>query len=122
MIQQVASSEQALIKTNMKPIQNHQRKTVLLLKTYTLEFEFDRHLKHMDSCQGMQSGLFVIPVGEFGTLEIFMHNNCLVKPDFSLFLQLQTSKLDRIWTEYDHISSLTNHQSTLLRFWLIYKA
>ena len=43
---QVASCEQAL-KTNRKQIQNHQSKTMLLFETYILEFEFDRHLKHM---------------------------------------------------------------------------
>ena len=55
---QVASCEQALIKTNKKPVQNHQSKTVLLFKTYTLEFDFDRHLEHMVSYQGMQSGFY----------------------------------------------------------------
>ena len=34
---QVESCEQALIKTNMKSIQNHQSKTMLLFETYTLE-------------------------------------------------------------------------------------
>ena len=41
---QVASSEQALIKTNREWIQNHQSKTMRLFKAYTLECEFDRHL------------------------------------------------------------------------------
>ena len=54
---QVASCEQVLIKTNKKIIQNHQSKTTPLFKTYTLEFEFDRHLEHMVSYQGMQSEL-----------------------------------------------------------------
>ena len=62
---QVSLSEQASIKTNRKPIQNHQSKTMLLFKTYALEFEFNRHLKHMVSYQGAQSGLPVC--GEFGT-------------------------------------------------------
>ena len=66
-----------MIKTSKKPIQNHQSKTVLLSKTYTLEFEFDRHLEHMISYQGMQSGLPVFLVGEFGAFEIFVQNNCL---------------------------------------------
>ena len=69
---QVASSEQALIKANRKPIQNHQSVTMPLFKTSTLGFEFDIHLEHMVSCQGVQSGLPVFPVGEFGTFEIFM--------------------------------------------------
>ena len=42
---QVALCEQALIKTNRKPFRNHQSKTMLLLKTYTLEFESDRYLE-----------------------------------------------------------------------------
>ena len=65
---QVASCEQALLKTNRKPFQNHQSKAMLLFKTYTLEFEFDIHLKHMVSYQGVQSGLPVFLVAEFGTL------------------------------------------------------
>ena len=69
---QVSLCEHTLIKTTRKPIQNHQSKTMLLFKTYTLEFEFDRHLEHMVSNQEMQSGPFVFPVGEFGTFEIFM--------------------------------------------------
>ena len=44
---------------------------MLLFKTYTLEFEFDGHLEHKVSCQGMQSGLPVFLVGEFVTFEIF---------------------------------------------------
>ena len=67
---QVTSFEQALI--NRKPIQNHQSKTMLLFKMYTLEFEFDRHLKHMVSYQRMQSELPMFLLGEFGTFEIFM--------------------------------------------------
>ena len=61
---QVALSEQPLMKTNRKPIQNQQSKTVLLFKTYTQEFEFRRHPEHMVSCQGMQNGLPVFHVGE----------------------------------------------------------
>ena len=69
---QVTSCEQALIKANKKPIQNHQSKIMLLFKSYTLGFEFDRHLEHMVSYQGMQSGLPVLLVDEFGTSQIFM--------------------------------------------------
>ena len=69
---QVTSFPQALIKPNNKLIQNHQSKTMLLLKTYTLEFEFDINLEHMVSYQGMQSGVSVFLVGDFGTFEIFM--------------------------------------------------
>ena len=68
---QVAPCEQALTKTNMKPIQKHQCKTLLLFETFALEFELDRHLKHILSYQGMQSGLPVFLVGEYGTLVIF---------------------------------------------------
>ena len=76
---QIASCEQALIKTNRKPIQNHQSKTMLLFKTYTLGFEFDRHLEHMVSYQGMQRGLPVFLVGEFGTFEISMQKRLFGK-------------------------------------------
>ena len=69
---QVASCEQALIETNRKPIQNHQSKMMLLFKTYTLEFEFDRHLEHMVSYQGMQIELLMLRFGEFGTFETFV--------------------------------------------------
>ena len=69
---QVAACEQALIKTNWKPIQSHQGKTLLLFKTFTLESEFDRHLEHMFSYQGMQSRLPVFLVGEFGTFVTFL--------------------------------------------------
>ena len=55
---QIALCKQALIKTNGKLIQKHQSKT-MLKKTHTLEFEFDRHLEHMVSYQGMRSGLAV---------------------------------------------------------------
>ena len=79
---QVASCEQALIKTNRKPIQK--RAKMLLSKTFTLEFEFDRHLEHMVSYQGMRSGLPVILVGEFGAFEIFMQNDCFAKLDFHI--------------------------------------
>ena len=74
---QVASYEQAfIIKTNRKPIQSHQSKTVSLFKTYTQQPEFDRHLEHMFSYRGMQMSL----VGEFGTFETFLcENDCLVK-------------------------------------------
>ena len=79
---QILSCEQALIKTNRKPIQNHQRKTLILLKTFTLEFEFDRHLKYIFNYQGMQRGFPVFLVGE---LDIFCKNDCLAKLDFLYF-------------------------------------
>ena len=41
------------MKTNRKPIQNQESKTVVLFRTCTLEFEFNRHLEHMVSYQGM---------------------------------------------------------------------
>ena len=56
-----------------------------LFKTYTLEFEFDRHLEHIVSYLGMQSGLPVFLVGEFGTFEVLGKNDCLVKLYSSYF-------------------------------------
>ena len=89
---QVALCDQALIKTNRKPIQNHQSKTMLLFKMYTLEFEFDRHLMHMVSYQGMQSELPLFLVGEFGAFEIFMQNDRFANPDFSYFSNRKRQK------------------------------
>ena len=37
-------------------------------------------------------------------------------------LQSLTSKIDHIWIDYDRILPFTDHKSTLLRFWYIYKA
>ena len=56
---------------------------MLLFKTHTLEFEFSRHLEHMVGYQGMQSGIPVLLVNEFGALETFVQNDCFAKPDFS---------------------------------------
>ena len=44
--------QSTVIKTNRKPIQM-QGKTLLLFKTNTLEFGFDRHLQHRASYHGM---------------------------------------------------------------------
>ena len=119
---QVASCEQALIKTSRKPIQNHQSKTMLHFKTLTLEFEFDRHLEHMFSCQGMQSGLPVFLVGEFGTfMIIFCKMIVWQSPTFRISLTTNI-EIDHIWAEYDHVLPFTNPKSTLLQFWFIYKA
>ena len=82
---EVASCKHASIKTNWKPVQNHQNKTMLLFKKYTLEFEFDRHLRHMVSYQGMQSGFPVFLVGELGTFEIFMQKRLFGKARFFIF-------------------------------------
>ena len=118
---QVASCEQALIKTNRKLIENLHSKTVLLFKTYTLEFEFDRHLKRMVSYQGMQNGLAVL-LSVNSALSRFL---CKMTVLQSLIFHISPtgniksrSYLDR----YDHILPFTNHKSTLLRFWFIYKA
>ena len=73
---QVASCRQTLIKTNWKPIQNRQSKTVFPFKAYTLDCKFDRHLEHMVSYQGIQGGLPVFLVGELGTFVSFMLNYC----------------------------------------------
>ena len=70
---------------------------MLLFKMYTLKFEFDRHLEHMVSYQGMQSGLPVFLVAEFGALEIFVQNDWLEKPDFHISGKVKNkSHLDRI--------------------------
>ena len=94
-----------LMKTNRKPIQNHQSETMFLFKMYTLESEFDRYLEHMASYQVMQKGLPVFLVGEFGTFsKIFMQKICgqnmiissylliadLPHLDSSLFIKLGT--------------------------------
>ena len=65
---------------------------MLTFKTYTLEFEQDRHLQHMVSNQGMQSGLPVFFVGEFGAFEVFMQNDCFAKSDFSCFSNWKRQK------------------------------
>ena len=52
---------------------------MLLFKTYTLDFEFDRHLEHMVRYQGMQSRLTMFLVGEFGAFQIFMQTDCFAK-------------------------------------------
>ena len=88
----VNQGEQVLIKTDKKTIQNYQSKTMFLFKMYTLEFEFDWHLEHMVSYQGLQSRLLVFLVGEFGTFEIFMQNDCLIKPDLSYFFNYKHQK------------------------------
>ena len=87
---QVASCGQAFIKTIRKLIQNHQTKTILLFKTFRLEFE--RHLEHMVSYQRMQIGLSVFLVGQFGAFEIIMQNNCSAKSDFSYFSNWKRQK------------------------------
>ena len=69
--------EQVLI--NKKTIQSHQSKNNALFKTYTLEFEFDRHLENIVTNHGLQSGLLVFLVGEFGTFEIFMQKRMFDK-------------------------------------------
>ena len=54
---------------------------MLLLKMNTMEFEFERHLGHMVSYQGMQSQLpeFLAGINSM----IFVQDDCLAKPDFS---------------------------------------
>ena len=114
---QVASCEQALIKTNRKLIQKHQSKTMLLFKTYTLEFDTSSTWLAIMECR---VDLPVFLLGEFRTFDIFMQNDCFAKLEFFIFLQLE--KIDYILIEYDHILPFTNHRTTLLPFWLIYKA
>ena len=99
---QVGLCEQASIKTNRKLIQNHQSQTVLLFKTYTPEFEFDRHLEHMVSCQGMQSGLPAFLVGEFGAFERFLCKMTVLRRQIFRISPhgnvKNRSHLDRIWS------------------------
>ena len=58
--------------------------------------------------------------GEFSAFEIVLQNDC--KAIYFSFLELETSKIDHIWIEHDHILPSANHKSTLLRFWFTYKA
>ena len=64
---QVTSCEQAFIKTSRRPTENHQSKTMIPFKTYTLEFKFDRHLEHMVSYQEMKSEfpVFIVHFRDF---------------------------------------------------------
>ena len=77
----VASCEQALIKTNKKPIENHQNNTMFLFKRTHLNFSV-RHLEHMVNYQGMHCGLPVFVIGEFDAFEIFMQNEYFAKSQF----------------------------------------
>ena len=95
---------------------------MLLFKTYIQEFVLDRHLEHMFNYQGIQSVLPVFLVGEFGTFKIFMQKWLFGKAWFFIFLQPQSSRIDDIWTEYDHIFLFTDHKSTPRRFCFIYNA
>ena len=63
---------------------------MLHFEIYTLELEFDRHLEHIVSYQGMQRGSPVFLVGEFGTFEIFVQKWLFGKSRFFIFLQLKT--------------------------------
>ena len=66
---------------------------MLLFKTYTLGYEFDRQLEHMVRHKGTQSWLAVFLVGEFGTFSRYLcKNDCLVKPDFSNFSNYKHEK------------------------------
>ena len=71
---QVSSCEQALIRTNRKPIQNQQSKAMLLFKTYTLEFEFDRHLEHMVLAFCYRGAEGRPPKTTFAPLKVFKNN------------------------------------------------
>ena len=54
---QVASCEQASIKTKKETDSKPPEQNNASFKRKTLEFGFDRHLEHMVSNQGMQGGL-----------------------------------------------------------------
>ena len=73
---------------------------MLLLKTNSLEFEFDSHLNYMLGYQGMQSGLPVFLAGMNLALSRFSCKiDCLAKSDFSYFTNWRhkiRSHLDRI--------------------------
>ena len=81
-----------LVVSSEQGIGNRESKTMFLFKMYTLKFEFDRHLEHIVSYQGMHSGLPLFVAGEFGAFEIFMQNYCFAKTDFSYFSNWKTSK------------------------------
>ena len=72
-IVQVALCERTLIKQTGNQFKTTRAKQCQ--NEHTLESQFDRHLEHMASYQGMQSGLLVgllvFLVGVFGALEIF---------------------------------------------------
>ena len=57
----------------------------MLLFKCTHGNEFDRHLDHMVSYQGMQSGLPMLLVGQFGISRFLCKNDCSEKTDFSYF-------------------------------------
>ena len=65
---------------------------MLLFKTYTLEFEFDRHLEHMVSYQGMQSGFPCLLLVNSALSRFFLQNDCLVRPDSSYFSDYKHKK------------------------------
>ena len=97
---QVASCEQALVQANRKPIQSHQIKAMPLFKTYTLEFEFDKHFEHVVSYQEMQNRLPVFLAGEFSTFG-------LLKPNFSYL------------SNYKHQKYITFGQNMIISFFLL---
>ena len=82
---------------------------MLLFKTYTLEFEFERRLEQMVSYQEMQSGLPVFLVGEFGAFEIFIQIDGFQSLIFRIS-QTENIKNISIWIEYDHILQFANHK------------
>ena len=81
---QVASCEQAFIKTNRKPIENYQTKSMFLLKRTHLNLSLtDTRDRHPEHCQGMQSGLPVFAAGELGAFKIFTVLQSLIFWHFS---------------------------------------
>ena len=56
---------------------------MLFFKMHTQEFESDRHVEHMVSCQEMQSGVLVVFLQVNSSLPRFLwKNDYLAKSDF----------------------------------------
>ena len=47
-------------------------------------------------------------------LSRFLGKTTVLQSLIFIFLHLETSKIDHIWIEYDHILPFTNHKSALL--------
>ena len=68
---------------------------------YVCRFSRDHVVDHMVSCHGVQSGLPVCLVDEFGVFEIFMQNDCTILQSLTFHISptgnvKSRSYLDRI--------------------------
>ena len=81
---QIALCEQASIKICKKPIQNHQSKTVLLFKTYTVEFEF-YILSTWLAIRECRVGFPCFLLVNSALSRFLCKNDCLIEPDFPYF-------------------------------------